>query len=380
MNQIKHALLSVLAVGMVGCSPKVTSEMLTNDFEPQPTNYVMIIGAADEVPAGTGAIGHVVVNGKGVSVRNQYGKILNMAVQETAQKGGNVLVVDTVDSKKNRLKATIGFTYGDIDHSLTLSPSRIDKLQRMNTIRQKSSAPFMDKAQMQAVMQQQDSIRQEMAASFQQIAQNDTVQASANTNDSWEKTAEANDATVGGDMIFDKMSKVKTPYFKVSVGSAKTISDLYADDGKKLPKQSGFCMTMSYGNFTDDAWYGWGLDAYLSRTKIDERIGGNQYSGSFTLGYFGPSVVLKANLSDRIRLYFSTGLGVAYCNNEENSIGYGSKADLGLELLIAENLGIGVESMGFATSFKAPSGVHLDKNERYGYDQSGWMFTARYHF
>lgn len=77
----------VLAVGMVGCSPKVTSEMLTNDFEPQPTNYVMIIGAADELPAGTGAIGHVVVNGRSASVRKQYGRMVSLAVQETARKG-----------------------------------------------------------------------------------------------------------------------------------------------------------------------------------------------------------------------------------------------------------------------------------------------------
>ena len=91
--------------------------------------------------------------------------------------------------------------------------------------------------------------------------------------------------------------------------------------------------------------------------------------------------ILRLNIVEKLRFDLSLGLGAAYYNDPGNAqLGLGSKADLGLELMLTDGFGLGIESVGFASSFSAPSGVHLEKNERYGYDQSAWMLTARYYF
>jgi hypothetical protein len=358
MNQIKHALLLVLAVGMVGCSPKVTSEMLTNDFEPQPTNYVMIIGAADELPAGTGAIGHVVVNGRSASVRKQYGRMVSLAVQETARKGGNVLVIDTVDAKKNSVKATMGLTKGQVDHSLTLSPFRLDQLEAMTAIRRKPAPVAIEEV---AEVLPEETILQDTVALQEDVA----------STDRWY----TDDA-----VVYPKIKKEKDVFFKMSVGPVKTTSEVYADDGKPLSHLGGMGVALTYGRFTSSSW-GWGLDSFFSYTDVNETRGSRTYKGSYTLGYVGLCGILRLNIVEKLRFDLSLGLGAAYYNDPGNAqLGLGSKADLGLELMLTDGFGLGIESVGFASSFSAPSGVHLEKNERYGYDQSAWMLTARYYF
>ena len=53
----KYAQGVAIAIAMVGCSPRVTSEMTVEELLPQPTNKVMIIGAADSVPTLPGTLG-----------------------------------------------------------------------------------------------------------------------------------------------------------------------------------------------------------------------------------------------------------------------------------------------------------------------------------
>lgn len=375
-NKKMKRLFYVLTTGiLVGCSPKVTSEMMTKDFQPQPTNHVMIIGAADDIPAGTGAIGRVVVDGKGTSVRKQYGRMLNMAVKETAQKGGNVLVIDTVDTKKNSVKATMGYTNEAADLSLTLSPFRIDVLQKMTTIRRKPSAQPMDEVQQAGIAQQQDSVKQLEMEKWQVATQNMAAQKAVDDNND-----NGDNGYNGGDVINAEPQKADDVFFKLSLGSAETVSEILVDNGYTLPKQRGFGASMTYGRFTNSKWLGWGLDFFYSHTNISETVRGYHYEGSYTLGYMGPSVMLKANFTDKFRLLFSLGMGVAFCNDQESRFGFGSKADLGLEFMVSDAIGIGIESMGFASSFKAPKNVKLKDGERYGYDQSAVMLSARYHF
>ena len=99
----KYLLFTIVVTTMVSCAPKVTSEMLTNDFQAQPTNKVMIYGPKDSVPETAKAIGLVTVDGKNTSLRKQYTRAIDLAVKETARNGGNVLVVDNRELKENRL-------------------------------------------------------------------------------------------------------------------------------------------------------------------------------------------------------------------------------------------------------------------------------------
>ena len=124
----KYLFILIAVVTLVGCSPQVTSEMLSNGYDPVATNKVMIVESIDKVEKAQ-AIGQVTVDGKAESVKSEYGKMLGMAVRETAQKGGNVLVMDYSEMDKNRLKGTMAYTDGEVNDSLTLSVRRIDELK-----------------------------------------------------------------------------------------------------------------------------------------------------------------------------------------------------------------------------------------------------------
>ena len=67
----KYLLFTIVTIALVSCAPKVTSEMLTNGFQAQPTNKIMIFGPKDSVPETVKAIGQVTVDGKNTSVRKQ---------------------------------------------------------------------------------------------------------------------------------------------------------------------------------------------------------------------------------------------------------------------------------------------------------------------
>lgn len=76
--------MAVITAGiMSACSPKVTTEMMTQSFTPQPTNKVMIYGTRDRVPEASRAIGQVQVDTRQASMKKQYTKALNLAVKET---------------------------------------------------------------------------------------------------------------------------------------------------------------------------------------------------------------------------------------------------------------------------------------------------------
>ena len=145
----KYLLFTIVVTTMVSCAPRVTSEMLTNDFQAQPTNKVMIYGPKDNVPETAKAIGQVTVDGKNTSLRKQYTRAIDLAVKETARKGGNVLVVDNRELKENRLKGTIAYTNEKIIDSLTLSAYRVSQLQHMPLSKKPTDVKQMDEKEQQ---------------------------------------------------------------------------------------------------------------------------------------------------------------------------------------------------------------------------------------
>ena len=54
----------------MGCSPQVTSELVTEGLSPQPTNKVMIVGEGESTED-MQTIGQVTVDGKSESVKSQ---------------------------------------------------------------------------------------------------------------------------------------------------------------------------------------------------------------------------------------------------------------------------------------------------------------------
>lgn len=360
MNRIKEYMLFPLVAAMVGCSPKVTSEMQMWDFEPQPTNKVMIFGANDDVPAEAKAIGRVFVDGKGASVRKQYGKMLNLAVKETAKKGGNVLVIDTVDVKNNCVKSTVAYADGTLIDSLTLSDHRVRQLLKMKTIRRKPSVQQMNAAQQQTIISEQEEQRQQEMEMLAQASINDKYV----EDESWEREA--------------KPVKVKEIFkvysLKVAAGPMWTTSEIYYPNGSHESGMRGFGMALSYTMAGDDFW-GIGIDAQHIRTKV------RQYKTDwdYKMTYVGPCFVAKHDLSESFRLYGTLGIGVAlFKDYDASEVGFGFRYDLGVEYLLTKHLSVGVDLVDLVSRFNQNGETKNSDGSSIGVNNLGLMAILKY--
>lgn len=357
----------IVAGMMVGCSPRVTSEMMTHEFEPLPTNKVMIYGATDKVPETVRAIGQLTVDGRKTALKSQYTTALSLAVTETARNGGNVLVVDNSELKENRLKGTIAYTDGEMNELLTLSASRVQQLQSMTT--GKSSAiRQMDAGQQQEIVQQQEDARQQEMERQQRIyTRQDSLQ--------WEGAT---------DVDWDKDNKDRGGMFKISAGPMWTTSKIYltADASQYLSNQRGYGVALSLTN-TGGKLYGFGADFYASRTSLDIPETFHVRDCNYTLMYLGPCALIGGNLTNWLRLDASLGLGLAYYQEdgqtEETEFGFGFRWTIGMEIMVTKTTGIGVDMVRQIGRFKRPEGFQQPKGEAYGIENLGVMATVRFH-
>lgn len=357
----------IVAGMMVGCSPRVTSEMMTHEFEPLPTNKVMIYGATDKVPETVRAIGQLTVDGRKTSLKSQYATALSLAVTETARNGGNVLVVDNSELKENRLKGTIAYTDGEMNELLTLSASRVQQLQRMNTGKN-AAVKQMDTDQQQEIAQQQEAARQQEMERQQRIyTRQDSLQWAGATDVDW-----------------DKDNKDRGGMFKISAGPMWTTSNIYltADASQYLSNQRGYGIALSLTN-TGGKLYGFGADFYASRTSLDIPETFHVRDCNYTLMYLGPCALIGGNLTNWLRLDASLGLGLAYYQEdgqtEETEFGFGFRWTIGMEIMVTKTTGIGVDMVRQIGRFKRPEGFQQPKGEAYGIENLGVMLTARFH-
>lgn len=365
---MKKLLFLWIVVGMmVGCSPRVTSEMLTHEFEPLPTNKVMIYGSTDKVPDTVRAIGQVMVDGRGSSLKSQYTRAIILAVTETARNGGNVLVVDNSELKENHLKGTIAYTDGDVKDSLTLSPNRVQQLQNITT--GKSTAiRQMDTDQLQEIVQhQEDARQQELDRNLRIYTRQDSLQ--------WVGTT----AFDG-----DKEKGAKGGMLKISAGPMWTTSKIYltADASEYLTNQRGYGIALSLTN-TGDNLYGFGGDFYASRTSLDIPVKYFIRDFNYTMMYLGPCALIGGNLTNWLRLDASLGMGLTYYQEdgqtEHSEFGFGFRGTIGMEIMVTKTTGIGVDMVSQIGRFKRPSGFEQPKDESYGIENFGVMLTARFH-
>ena len=344
----KNFFLLIVVGALVGCSPQVTSEMLSNGYDPVPTNKVMIVDEREST-GDMQTIGQVKVDGKTESVKSQYGKMLGLAVRETAQKGGNVLVMDYSEMDKNRLKGTMGHTDGEVNDSLTLSVRRIDELKAKLWGPTKTTAIKAANAE----------------------AATDTTAVITNSQaevDGWQQEEEEPQGIM----------------FKIGAGPMWTTSKLYLTTDAKnyVTDQRGYGLNLSIA-YTGKNIYGFGADFYGVRTEID--IPNNiRYYGNkpdYLMMYLGPSALIGGNITPWLRLDASLGLGLAYYHDDgQNEIGFGSRMTVGMEIMVTKTLGIGIDGVRQRCVFSKPDGFKQPDNESYGFENLGAMLTARFHY
>ena len=343
----KYLFLLIVTGALVGCSPQVTSELVTEGLSPQPTNKVMIVGEGEST-GDMQTIGQVTVDGKTESVKSQYGKMLGLAVRETAQKGGNMLVVDNSAIDKNLLKGTMGHTDSKVIDSLTLSVKRIDELK----------AHLWGKP----------------------ATVNTAATKTGKTETDVPEAATAEVESTGWQQEEESQGII----FKLGFGPMWTTSKLYLSKDAKnyVSDQRGYAINLSIA-YTGNKIYGFGADFYGSRTEIE--IPDNfMYIGNkpdYIMMYLGPSALIGGNITPWLRLDASLGLGLAYCHDDgQNEIGFGSRMTVGMEIMVTKTLGIGIDGVRQRCVFSKPDGFKQPDNESYGFEHLGAMLTIRLHY
>ena len=369
--------MAVITAGiMSACSPKVTTEMMTQSFTPQPTNKVMIYGTRDRVPEASRAIGQVQVDTRQASMKKQYTKALNLAVKETAQHGGNVLVVDHSELDKNLLKGTIAYMDGKVADSLTISPTRIKQLQAMTRKQNKSTIKQMEDHEQQALAQRQEEVRQQEIEKLQSL-----TEPKEENNETWETKEIASGEAASYFDLDNNEEKTSKGYIKLTVGPVWTSSKLYTniDGSDYVSGLRGTGIDLSVISMGKGIW-SYGFDFYGSQatTKIKSNYIENDYS--YTLLYVGPCAQIGGNIFDWMHADLSFGLGMSYMdNNGDSQTGFGGRFALGLEFLVSNQIGIGVEAMRQIATFKRPDGFNQPKDEAYGIENIGLMAMVRIH-
>ncbi len=374
----KYLLFTIVVTTMVSCAPRVTSEMLTNDFQAQPTNKVMIYGPKDNVPETAKAIGQVTVDGKNTSLRKQYTRAIDLAVKETARKGGNVLVVDNRELKENRLKGTIAYTNEKIIDSLTLSAYRVSQLQHMPLSKKPTDVKQMDEKEQQEIAQQKETTRVAEEEKLKTVYLKCDSIYNADPEAYFGLLNESDDKTDNN----KSEKKSRGGMIKVGIGPEWNTSKVYYEGSNYLSYIRGNAVSLSVTS-TEGKAYGFGFDLYGSITEAD--IPSYKYSSyekyDLTLLYLGPSAVFGGHITDRLRMDIVVSTGVAYFqDNDYTQIGIGLKSALGLEYMVSKNAGIGLDLLGITSIFGNPSGARLPKDESYGYQQLGLMLSGRFHF
>lgn len=334
---------------LIGCSPKLTTEMTTQALEPKATSEVMILGHKDTIPTEARSIGTLKIKSRLSSLQKSYTRILNLAVKETAQRGGNMLVVDYSDMEKNTLKGTMAYFDGETNSALTLSPNRVKQLLVMGTQQNQPALQTMSKEQEQK--EQPDSTIK--AASFEDES-------------SYFGIKEDKDSRKG--------------VIKLSGGPMWTTSKFYlTNDGSDyLSNVRGTAFDLSLHSI-EDLW-GYGFDLYGSQTKVTIGNYWHNTSTSYNFFYAGPNLVMGGTFAKHFYADISAGIGMGYYHDSgSDEIGFGMRESVGLGVMLNDRFSVGIDAAMLMATFQRPDGFNLPDNESYGLKFATVMLTLRAH-
>ena len=329
-KSLVFGLFGIFAAMLTGCSPKVMTDMFTYEHAPVNTSEVMLLTTADSMPDRSLYIGRVQVVPRSTNPGQEYIKLMGLAVRETAQNGGNVLVVDARPSKDYRVQGMIAHTESATIDSLAYSPQRVRQLWQLS--------------------QQIQDVRLQ--------------------------TAEGKSAV---DSI---KGKSVGAMIKVNMGPVWTTSKIYTtSDGSDYVKGlRGYAIDFSLTNLGKKG-YGFGGDFFLSRTEVDIPQKPWSVDASYTLLYFGIHYAAGAQIGRRFFADTSLGVGAAmYTDDGQTEGGFGLRYTINLEYKVSKSIGIGIEGISQTYYFKRPDGFKQPKNESYGIKHLGVLMGVRFHF
>lgn len=337
--------LSALALVLTSCNPRVVTEMLTNEWPATTPDSVYLFDKTDVIPSESQEIGKVKVVDTGFTTNGSYNTVMQLAINATAEKGGNGLVI--TEHRWPDLHSTIHRVWGTmlrIPESAIAereSPDSMEYSALQQILPEEEYAEFMEyKATKRYYEQQQRELKERLKQQQEVIRQ--------------------------------------TPRNVIRISAGPTLmTSKYLVENHRYRYRVGVDICVDY----DHVWksgLGFGINYLHNYTSFDEGV-------KSRIDYVGPSLVLAYARTKSFRCDVAWGLG--YCHYSDSYEGYsltqnrvGLTMRLGAEWRVAKHLGLGAQFNVFSVRLKEPEGMELEKNEFYGIEHIGLQGGLRYYF
>lgn len=325
MKKIEIVFLSMAAMLMASCAPRVVTDMYTSEFSALSPDSVRVFLMNEKVPEQTLAIGTVKVVDR-LSLEGSFEQVLDLAVKATAKNGGNGLVITQHLIPDNR--STIHRIWGTmLRMPETESDTSVVKGSLDRALAQPADNQYME--------------------SYKPL---------------YERLKETN-------------KNAPRNILRFSVGPSWMTSKFQVGD-RLYNSKCGIDVEVDY----DRVWlsgFGIGVNYLHNYTSFDEGY-------VQRMNYIGPSLVM-AFPSDKWRGDMALGFG--YCSYSE-SVGNQSHTEghvapllrMGLEYKVSSQIALGAQLNLITVKLDKPDGFELKDNEFYGIRRIGFQVGMRYYF
>ena len=335
----------IIATLLTGCAPKVVTDMLTNEWPATSPDSVYLFNTHDTLPAGSQTIGKVKVVDNGFSVKGTFDRVLQLAINATAEKGGNGLQI--TEHRWPDIRSSIHRVWGNI---LRVPESAMIKQEEPEKKEYSVLENLLPPDEYEDYMRYREAKQQyeyEMKEYAKQVRKAEEIREQMPRN-----------------------------IFRLSVGPTLMTSK-YQVDNHIYKSRAGIDILFDY----DHIWksgFGFGINYKHNYTSFDEGI-------KTRVDYIGPSFVIAPQISKTCRYDVALGFGYGRYKESYGGLSYSegrfaAMMRIGLEWRIARQLALGPQINMFTMTMKKPEGLELDKNDTYGIQHMGLQVGLRYYF
>ena len=341
---MKQTCLFLLALLLASCSPRVVTDMLTNEWPATKPDSVYVFHKNDHIPTGSQEIGKVKVVDTGFSLHGSFNQVMQKAINATAEKGGNGLVI--TEHRWPDGRSTIHRIWGTMLHipesafAESETPDTMEYSALKQILTEDEYAEFMEYRATKQFYEEQEKEYEEKLQRQQEL-----------------------------------LKVVPHNVLRLSVGPSFMTSK-YQIGNREYKNRAGLDVCIDYDHFWKSI--GLGINYLHNYTSFDGGI-------KTRLDYIGPSYVLAITTSKTFRFDYAIGLG--YCHYSESLDGYsisqnrlGYMTRVGAEWRVAKSLALGAQLNYFSVRLKKPEGLELKDNETYGISHIGLQAGLRYYF
>ena len=212
------------------------------------------------------------------------------------------------------------------------------------------------------------------------------MQVQAQEVNEWEPGLSGTTATVTTDEYkADRVdARKKMPgALKVSFGPARITSKVYVNEYDYFKDKGGYEVMLNYETFGRSNW-GFSADLNYNRTSYKGYV-------DISLLHLGPGLLYGGVLGEHWRLTVGLGLGMSIYNEKldkqytyftsgESKFGFGMMSRVGVEYMVNDQWGIGMDINSALAFIGNGSGQSLPDGETSGFSHVGFLFGVRKYF